>query len=117
MKLRRTFALLSSLLLPALLVLVPATADQSPQPQPQTAAPAQQPADESQASPAAQAKLRRLRAAKPTYRVGYSPAVEVNVQDLADIEIPPDLPKTILSVRARSARWLAQREAAVAQWE
>ena len=115
MKPRRMFALLSSLLLPALLVLVPARAGRPVQPQ--AAGAAQQPDDERQASPAAQEKLRKLRAAKPTYRVGYSPAFEVNVQNLADIEIPQDLPKTIPSIRARSARWLAQREAAVAQWE
>jgi cathepsin L len=110
MKHRRLFIGLAGALLALVLAQAPTSALRQTGQEPQTP-------NEQQGSPAAQEKLRKLRAAKPTYRVGYSPAVEVNVQDLADIEIPPDLPKTIPSVRARSARWLAQREAAVAQWE
>jgi cathepsin L len=108
------FALLSSLLLPALLVFVPASARR--QQQAQATGATQQADDESQASPAAREALRRLRTQKTTYRVGYSSAVEVNVKDLADIEIPPDLPKTLRRVKAESARRLAATRATVARF-
>jgi cathepsin L len=72
--------------------------------------------NEQQASPAALAKLRKLCAEKKTYRVGYSSAFELNVQDLADIEIPPDLPKTLPRIRVESARRLAQQQTNQAQF-
>jgi Papain family cysteine protease len=117
---RQMFALLSSLLLLTPLVLVPASAHRQTrgqmQGQTQAAGATRQADDERQASPAARAALDKLRAEKKTYRVGHSSAFEVTVRDLADIEIPPDLPKTLPRVRQESARRLAKQRAGQAQY-
>ena len=109
MKSNRLFIILAIGLLALVLTQAPTSARRPTGQAPQTT-------DEQQASPAAQEKLRKLRAAKPTYRVGYSPAFEVNVQNLADIEIPSDLPKTLPRIRAESARRMSQQQTNQAQF-
>ena len=49
---------------------------------------AQQSTDDSQASPEARAKLRRLAQQKKTYQVGYSPVMDRKEAQLAGVEIP-----------------------------
>jgi hypothetical protein len=68
------------------------------------------PRDESQASPEAREKLRKLRAQKKTYLVGYSPAVERKLAEVAGIEVPRNETKRAKVIRAAAARKLAAQE-------
>ena len=65
---------------------------------------AQQSTDDSQASPEARAKLRRLAQQKKTYRVGYSPVMDRKEAQLSGIEIPQDEPRRALLKRAENQR-------------
>lgn len=73
---------------------------------------APQPADESQASPKARERLRRLREQRDnkTYVVGYSPAVEREMAELAGIEVPRDETKKAKRIREEARRKLAEYE-------
>src|SRR5262252_10263079 len=68
----------------------------------------QQPDDQSQASPEAREKLRRLLKQKKTYKVGYSPVMDRKEAQLTGIEIPKDEPRRALLKRAENQRkWSA----------
>jgi len=64
----------------------------------------QQSTDDSQASPEARAKLRKLAAQKKTYKVGYSPAMDRKEAQLSGIEIPKDEPQRAMLKRAENQR-------------
>jgi len=64
----------------------------------------QQSSDESQASPEAREKLRKLAAKKKTYQVGYSPVMDRKEAQLIGIEIPKDEPRRALQKRAENQR-------------
>lgn len=64
----------------------------------------QQPDDQSQASPEAREKLRRLMKQKKTYKVGYSPAMDRKEAQLTGIEIPKDEPRRAMLKRAENQR-------------
>jgi hypothetical protein len=80
-------------------------------PEPQSV---QKPSEESQASPEAREKLRRLAAKKTTYQVGYSPAMERRLTQLSGIEIPRGTVNQALQVREKAklalARFVERRE-------
>jgi cathepsin L len=121
MKPNRLLIVLAGALLALVLAQAPSAALRQTGPAPQTTTatdehPCAPSSNEQQASPAALAKLRKLCAEKKTYRVGYSSAFELNVQNLADIEIPGDLPKTLPRIRAESARRLTQQQTNQAQF-
>lgn len=65
---------------------------------------ARQSTDDSQASPEALAKLRRLAQQKKTYKVGYSPVMDRKEAQLAGVEIPKDEPRRALLKRAENQR-------------
>jgi predicted ATP-dependent protease len=73
---------------------------------------AQQPADESQASPKARERLRRLREqpGNKTYMVGYSPALERELAELNGIEVPRNETQNAKRIRAEARRRLAAHE-------
>ena len=60
--------------------------------------------DDSQASPEARAKLRKLAAQKKTYKVGYSPVMDRKEAQLSGIEIPKDEPQRAMLKRAENQR-------------
>src|SRR5262249_46972469 len=80
--------------------------------QPQSSAPrrqnrpshVQQSTDDSQVSPEAREKLRKLAAKKKTYQVGYSPVMDRKEAQLSGIEIPKDEPQRALLKRAENQR-------------
>ncbi len=90
-----TFILMMTLIVPA-----PLSAAQRQNRRPR----AQQSAEDSQASPEARAKLRKLAAQKKTYKVGYSPAMDRKEAQLSGIEIPKDEPRRAMLKRAESQR-------------
>lgn len=65
---------------------------------------AQQSVEDSQASPEARARLRKLAAQKKTYKVGYSPAMDRKEAQLSGIEIPKDEPQRAMLKRAENQR-------------
>ena len=65
---------------------------------------ARQSTDDSQASPEARAKLRRLAQQKKTYKVGYSPVMDRKEAQLSGLEIPKDEPRRALLKRAENQR-------------
>ena len=69
----------------------------------------QTPPSESQASPAAKEKLRRLREQPKTYQVGYNPAMERQQAQLTGIEIPKDETAKAKKIRADAERLLAKQ--------
>lgn len=64
----------------------------------------QKPPDQSQVSPEARAKLRKLAAQKKTYKVGYSPAMDRKEAQLTGIEIPKDEPQRAMLKRSENQR-------------
>lgn len=90
--------LLAALILPT--AQTPSSAAQRQNRQPH----ARQSTEDSQASPEARAKLRKLAAQKKTYKVGYSPAMDRKEAQLSGIEIPKDEPQRAMLKRAENQR-------------
>lgn len=96
----KTHLTLTFILMMTLIVLAPLSAAQRQN----RRARAQQSAEDSQASPEARARLRKLAAQKKTYKVGYSPAMDRKEAQLSGIEIPKDEPRRAMLKRAESQR-------------
>ncbi len=100
MKSRLRFTILSASVLIVILVWLSPSAAQRRIGQSRT----RQTTDQSQASPEARAKLRKLAAQKKTYKVGYSPAMDRKEAQLSGIEIPKDEPQRAMLKRAENQR-------------
>lgn len=100
MKSRLRFTILATSSLIVMLALLSPSAAQRQNRQPRT----RKMTEQSEASPEARAKLRKLAAQKKTYKVGYSPAMDRKEAQLSGIEIPKDEPQRALLKQAENQR-------------